>query len=81
MTVEHHAQDRKISTTAMHVEKWGKRKKTKKRKNNRKGQPTHWLENVSKNLQDQFALECCPLSPCLAKKPKMTAIIHVDDMI
>ena len=61
--------------------KMGQEKKNQKKKNNRKGQPTHWLENVSKNLQDRFALEFCPLSPCLAKKPKMTAIIHVDDMI
>jgi hypothetical protein len=31
-------------------------------------------------LQDEFALEFCPLSPCLAKNSKMTALTHVDDM-
>ena len=40
-----------------------------------------WFDHVSKYLQDEFALEFCPLSPCLAKNSKMTALIHVDDMM
>ena len=38
-------------------------------------------DHVSKYLQDEFALEFCPLSPCLAKNSKMIALIHVDDMM
>ena len=36
---------------------------------------------MSKHFQDEFGLEFCPLAPSLPKNPKMTALIHVDDVM
>ena len=36
---------------------------------------------MSKHVQDEFGLEFCPLAPSLPKNPKMTALIHVDDVM
>ena len=40
-----------------------------------------WFDCVSKYLEDEFGMESCPLSPCLAKNTKMSTLIHVDDMM
>eukprot|EP00435_Cladocopium_sp_Y103_P046400 s823_g13.t1 len=40
-----------------------------------------WFDYVSKFLEEEFGLEFCALSPCLAKSDKRTALIHMDDMM